>query len=92
MRHRPEERATGGHPNHREVTQAHHATDEAAVEKAAVDKAAVDKAAVDEAAVDEAAVDDAVEMTFPASDPPAWMSSGSRDATPRDPNDSVAGG
>ena len=24
----------------------------------------------------EAAIDDAVEMTFPASDPPAWMSSG----------------
>ncbi len=67
MRHRPEERATGGHPNDREVTQAHHA-------------------------VDEAAVDEAVEMTFPASDPPAWMSSGSRDATPRDPNDGVARG
>ena len=26
--------------------------------------------------VGEAAIDDAVEMTFPASDPPAWMSSG----------------
>jgi len=37
-------------------------------------------ASANERLVEERLVDETVEMTFPASDPPAWMSSGSHQA------------
>lgn len=71
---RREQLANGGGPGDRQPPDGHADVDPAA--HATPPRADEAKPRTKPLSAREEAIDDAVEMTFPASDPPAWMSSG----------------